>query len=179
MKLVVLYGPPAVGKLSVAQALAARTGFRVLHNHLLMDLSHALFGWGEASRVFTRRLRDISLEAARDAGLAGVILTFVYACDRDAYILGLCDRAEAQGDDICLVHLTCEPGTLEARVTEPSRGAFDKLTTVAGLREKLETLDAPFAQVQGRESLSLQTDRRTPEEVAEAVGCYFRLWCVH
>ena len=45
MKLVILYGPPAVGKLSIAQALAARTGFRVLHNHLLMDLSHALFGW--------------------------------------------------------------------------------------------------------------------------------------
>ncbi len=43
MKLVVLYGPPAVGKLSVTQVLAARTGFCVLHNHLLMDLSHALF----------------------------------------------------------------------------------------------------------------------------------------
>ena len=38
-----LYGPPAVGKLSVAQALAARTGFRVLHNHLLINLASALF----------------------------------------------------------------------------------------------------------------------------------------
>lgn len=175
MKLVILYGPPAVGKLSVAQALAARTGFRVLHNHLLIDLSYALFSWGEQSRAFARHLRDISLEAAREGGVAGVIVTFVYARDRDAYILGLCDRAEAQGDDICLVHLTCEMGTLEARVTEPSRGVFDKLTTVAGLREKLETLDAPFGRMQGRESLSLETDRRTPEAVAEAVQRYFGL----
>jgi tRNA uridine 5-carbamoylmethylation protein Kti12 len=152
VKLVLLYGPPAVGKLSVAQALAARTRFRVLHNHLLIDLSHALFSWGEQSRVFARRLREISLDAARVANLSGIILTFVYARDRDTYILGLGDRAEAQGDEVCLIHLTCEPATLEARVTEPSRGAFGKLMTVAGLREKLELLDAPFGRVEGRKS---------------------------
>lgn len=164
MKFVVLYGPPAVGKLSVAQALAARTGLRVLHNHLLIDLSHALFGWGEQSRAFTRHLRDVSLEAARKENLPGVILTFVYARDRDAYILGLCDEAQSLGDDVCLVHLTCELRTLETRVTEPSRGAFDKLTTVAGLREKLGMLDAPFERVQGRESLSFWTDWQTAAE---------------
>lgn len=170
MKLVILYGPPAVGKLSVAQALAARTGFRVLHNHLFIDLSHALFGYGtDSSRTFARRVRDVSLEAAREAHLPGVIVTFVYARDRDAYILGLCDRAEAHGDEVCLVHLTCDVATLEARVTEPSRGAFGKLMTVAGLREKLATLDEPYGQVQGRESSSFQTDRRTPEAVAEAI----------
>ncbi len=170
-----LYGPPAVGKLSVAQALAARTGFRVLHNHLLINLSHALFGWGEASRDFARRLREISLDAARAENLPGVILTFVYARDRDAYILGLCDRAEARGDDVCLVHLTCEPATLETRVTEPSRGAFDKLTTITGLREKLATLDAPFERLRGRESLSLGTDGQTPEMVAEAIRAHFKV----
>ena len=176
MKLVILYGPPAVGKLSVAQVLAARTGFRVLHNHLLLDLSHALFDLGtDASRAFTHRLRDLSLEAAREVHLPGVIVTFVYARNRDAYILGLCDMAEAQGDEVCLVHLTCDTSTLEARVTEPSRGAFDKLTTVAGLREKLGTLAEPFEQVQGRESLSLQTGRQTPEEVAETIQDHFEI----
>ena len=126
-----LYGPPAVGKLSVAQALAARTGFRVLHNHLLINLSGALFEFGGAQhRVFVRHLRDISLETARAANVPGVILTYVYARDRDAYILDLCDRAEAQGDAVYLVQLSCKQEALEARVTEPSRSAFDKLTTV-------------------------------------------------
>jgi len=173
--LVVLYGPPAVGKLSVAQTLAARTGFRVLHNHLLIDLSYALFDLGtEPSRVFSRQLRAFSLDVARNSNLAGVILTQVYARgDRDAYILGLCDEAEAQGDEVCLVHLTCGVEALEARVTEPSRGAFGKLTTVAGLREKLELLDAPFGRVEGRKSLSLQTDRQTPETVARTIQAHF------
>ena len=170
MKLVTLYGPPAVGKLSVAQALAARTGFRVLHNHLLINLSSALFEFGGAQhRVFVRQLRDISLETARAANLSGVILTFVYARDRDAYILGLCEHAEAQGDAVHLVQLTCKQETLEARVTQPSRSAFDKLTTISGLREKLTLLSDPFGQVEGRGSLCISTDTLTPKEVAETI----------
>ncbi len=171
-----LYGPPAVGKLTVARVLAARTGFRVLHNHLLVDLSHALFGYGtEASRVFTRRVRGVSLEAARAEHLPGVILTYVYARDRDAYILGLCDGAEAQGDDVCLVRLTCEAETLEARVADPARTAFNKLTSVTGLRGKLAELDEPFGAVDGRESLGLRTDEMTPDEAAERVVRHFGL----
>ena len=169
-----LYGPPAVGKLSVAQALAARTGFRVLHNHLILDLSRGLFGYGtEASRALTRRLREMCLDAARTENLAGVILTYVYARDRDAYILGLCDSAEAQGDTVSLIQLSCKQETLEARVTESSRGTFDKLTTVSGLREKLKLLDDPFGQVKGRASLCIETDELTPDAVAKAIQSHW------
>ena len=38
MKLVILYGPPGVGKLTVGRELAARTGFKLFHNHLTVDL---------------------------------------------------------------------------------------------------------------------------------------------
>lgn len=85
-------------------------------------------------QTFARQLRDLSLEAARAGGLSGVIVIFVYARDRDAYILNLCERAEAAGDEVCLVHLTCALRTLKARVTEPSRRAYGKLTKVASLR---------------------------------------------
>lgn len=170
MKLVLLYGPPAVGKLSVAQALALCTKFRILHNHLFINLSHTLFEPGtEASRAFAREVRQVSLDAARREGISGIILTTVYARDRDSYLLSLCDHAEAQGDDVCLVHLTCAVGVLEARVTNPSRTAFNKLITVDGLRGKLAELDEPFGVIEGRPSLSIRTDDLTPAEVAERV----------
>ncbi len=165
-----LYGPPAVGKLSVAQALAARTGLRALHNHLILDLSRELFGYGtDAAKTLTRRLREMCLDAARAENLPSVILTFVYARDRDTYILGLCERAEVQGDEVYLVQLSCKQEALEARVSQPLRGAFDKLTTVAGLREKLGLLDEPFGQVAGRESLCISTDELTPDAAAKIV----------
>ena len=176
MKLVLLYGPPAVGKRTVARALALQTGFRILHNHLFVDLSHALFGYGtEASRVFSRRVRDISLEAARAEGLSGVVLTLVYDRDRNGYLLSLCDHAETQGDDVCLVHLTCGAEMLEARVADPARTAFNKLTSVTGLRGKLAELNEPFGAVEGRESLGLRTDEMTPDEAAERIERHFTL----
>ena len=43
MDLVFLHGPPAVGKLTVATALAARTGLKLFHNHLVLDAITAVF----------------------------------------------------------------------------------------------------------------------------------------
>jgi len=43
MKLVVLHGRPAVGKLTVGRALAQASGWRLFHNHLIVDALLALF----------------------------------------------------------------------------------------------------------------------------------------
>ena len=42
MKALFLYGPPAVGKLTIAQALAAKTDYKLFDNHA-SDLAHGLF----------------------------------------------------------------------------------------------------------------------------------------
>ena len=38
MKLIFIYGLPATGKLTVAVELAAMTGYKLFHNHLVVDL---------------------------------------------------------------------------------------------------------------------------------------------
>ena len=48
MQLVFLHGPAAAGKLTVARALAARTGFALFHNHLVVDAVAAVFPFGSA-----------------------------------------------------------------------------------------------------------------------------------
>lgn len=55
MQLIFLYGPMAAGKLTVARELAARTGFALFHNHLLVDAVAAVFPFGSPSFV---RLRE-------------------------------------------------------------------------------------------------------------------------
>lgn len=44
--LVFLIGPPAVGKMTVGQALARRTGFRLFHLHQVVDLITQYFAYG-------------------------------------------------------------------------------------------------------------------------------------
>ena len=46
MKLVILYGAPASGKLTIATELGKRTGFKVFHNHLSIDCVRPVFDFG-------------------------------------------------------------------------------------------------------------------------------------
>lgn len=43
MKLIFIYGSPAVGKLTVAKELSKKIGYPIFHNHLTVDLAKVLF----------------------------------------------------------------------------------------------------------------------------------------
>jgi len=59
MKLIVLYGPPAVGKQTVAEELAKHTGIKLFYGHLTWNAVNPIFPWGTDS--FKNVLPDISL----------------------------------------------------------------------------------------------------------------------
>lgn len=46
MKLVIIFGPQAVGKMTVGQSLAAMTGFKLFHNHMSIDFVSQFFDYG-------------------------------------------------------------------------------------------------------------------------------------
>jgi hypothetical protein len=80
--LLFIIGPVAVGKMSVGYEVAARTGFRVFHNHLTIEPVVRFFEFG--SPPFERlvgefRRRLIEEVAASD--LPGLIFTYVCAFD--------------------------------------------------------------------------------------------------
>ncbi|HKL24132.1 MAG TPA: AAA family ATPase, partial [Candidatus Nanoarchaeia archaeon] len=65
MELIIIYGPPASGKLTVAKELEKITGFNVLHNHLTGDISSAIYNFGSKRyKKFVRKLRKIILKEA-------------------------------------------------------------------------------------------------------------------
>ena len=83
MTFVLLYGPPAVGKLTVATKLAELTGFKVFHNHLSIDLAETFFERGTPSfgRV-VHELRQLIFEEAAKSGV-DLIATYAYAHGAD------------------------------------------------------------------------------------------------
>ena len=76
MKLVVLYGPPAVGKLTVAKEVARLTGIKLFHNHLTWNAVTAIFEW--RSEPFMRALSEIRRMMFREAARADIDLLFIY-----------------------------------------------------------------------------------------------------
>ncbi len=176
MKLILLYGPPAVGKLTVAKELAGLTNFKLFHNHLTIDVAASIFEHG--SRPYTRVLRQMRLmilEEAIRAHLEGIILTYVYGPSRAAVIRQYVTLMTRRGGDICLVRLYCDRAMLHERVGQEDRNAHGKIVDVEQLEEKLEDLEAPFALIEGMESLSLDVGQMTAAEAAEAIAETYQL----
>ncbi len=47
MKLVIIFGPPAVGKMTVGYELAKLTGLKVFHNHMTIEIALNFFDFGQ------------------------------------------------------------------------------------------------------------------------------------
>lgn len=78
MKLLLIIGPPAVGKMSVGRGIADRTEFRLFHNHHTMEPLVEVFGYGSPPFIIlnTEFRRRVIEEAA--AHRLDLIFTFVW-----------------------------------------------------------------------------------------------------
>jgi len=137
LKLIFLYGLPGVGKLTIARELAQRTGFKVFHNHLAVDLTESLFEFGTPSFVELRESiwLEVFSQAVR-ANLAGLIFTFAFDHTvRDSFIDTTRKVVESSGGEILFVELSCSRKEHERRIEDPSRLAFGKLYSIERYRE--------------------------------------------
>jgi hypothetical protein len=176
MKLIFLYGPPAAGKLTVANELSALTGFKVFHNHVSFDLAAAFFDFG--TRGFGRvvdGVRMLLFDVAASEGVDGLIFTFVYASPGDdRFVESVIETVEGNAGEVCFVRLTCEKAVLEERVVSPERREFGKITEAKPLRRLIERWEL-FLPIPFRESLTVDSSLMTPDEAAGQIAAHYSL----
>ena len=81
--LVVIVGPPAVGKMTVGLELSALTGIPLFHNHLSIEAVLPVFPFGsERFNRLVRNFRRSIFEEVAQSDLPGLILTYVWAFDQ-------------------------------------------------------------------------------------------------
>ena len=83
--LVWLFGPPAVGKMTVGLELGRITGIPLFHNHVSIEAVLPVFPYG--SPPFNRlvgRFRDHLFEEAARSDLPGLIFTMMWAFDLES-----------------------------------------------------------------------------------------------
>ncbi len=82
-KLIILFGPPAVGKMTIGRELEKLTGLKLFHNHMTIEVVLPFFTYG--SREFnelTGLFRREVFEKVAGSDLPGLIFTFVWALDK-------------------------------------------------------------------------------------------------
>ena len=82
MKLVLLVGNGAVGKMTVGQELMKQTGLRMFHNHMTIEPVLDIFGKFDIETIFA--LRDVIFERFSQSDAYGMIFTFMWAFDSPA-----------------------------------------------------------------------------------------------
>ena len=171
MELVIIYGPPASGKLTVAKEVAQRTGYKLFHNHLTVDLLKNIleFGTPEFFELNQKMKLDI-LETAAKARVSGVIYTFVYDRKTDnPFIDQLKEIADRQNVSIKFVQIYCEKEELLKRVTDESRKKYKKIHSEEGLSKYLESGDF-ISPVDNVDSIRIDsTNLSVDETVAEVL----------
>ena len=176
MKFVLLYGPPAAGKLTVAQILAEKTGLLLVHNHMVVDFVEPLFPRGTPGYIrLIRKLRLAVLEETAVSDHPGVIFTMVFAPSRQEIVDIYCDFVEALGGEACLVQISCDRAIMLERVGDHSRRQWKKIHSPDHLLEMLATLEDPFQVVDGRSSLIIDSGQTDPETAVAQIMQHYDL----
>ena len=184
--LVFIVGPPAVGKMTVGHALAARTGLRLFHNHHTIDLVLRFFAFGTPpySRLVNEFRRRIFEEVAA-SDLPGLIFTYVWAFDdpTDAEVVEqYADIFRQRGGSVLFAELeAAHEERLRRNETEFRLAEKPSKRDLAASRRWLAEADASY-QLNSRgvfdgrpDYFRLDTTTLTAEETAERIIARFGL----
>ena len=112
MKFVLLFGPPAVGKMTVGQHLAGRTGLKLHHNHMSIELAKQFFDWSDdAFKRLVELFRFEIFKEVANSDLPGMIFTFVWAIGPEretAYVNRIVNVFAEKGAEIFYVELEAD-----------------------------------------------------------------------
>jgi hypothetical protein len=183
MTLLVVFGPPAVGKMTVGRAIAAAGGYRLFHNHHTIEPLLEVFDFG--TPPFNRLLGEFRQRVLEEAAAADtdLVFTIVWALDlpqdTEAMRRHLSPFVDA-GRRIALVELAADLETRLARNRTPYRLAEKpSKRDVAWSDGNVRDLDryqfktgvpAPAdALIAEHPHLRIDNTDRSPEDVAAAV----------
>lgn len=176
MNLIFIYGPPGVGKLTVAQELAHLTGYKLFHNHLVVDLVYAVFDFKTNPFVELReKIWMMVFQKAKEERVQGLIFTFApeESVPRH-FIPDVINLIEDDQDTVHFVELTCDPEALRKRIVHPSRSKYAKGMSPDNIEQYYQRDYLIPSEVHARNFI-IDNTKLSPDETAISIAQHYSL----
>lgn len=183
--LIVVCGPQAVGKMTVAESLRDKLKYNMMMNHDSIEMSDKIFGFATpAQREFNAVFREKAFELAVKHN---VDLIFTYVCAFDVkeerdYLEGLSDLFKKAGGEFYFVELSADLQTRLERNETPHRmerkvSKRDVAWSKANLLEdaKNHRLNSEDGEVWFEHHIKIDNTKLSPDEVADIVIEQYKL----
>lgn len=146
MKLVLLIGNGAVGKMTVGQELMKQTGLRLFHNHMTIEPVLEIFGQFHTEAIL--QMRDVIFREFAKTDNYGMIHTIMWAFDSPGdweYINHVVEIFKEQNADIYCVELVAPQQIRLQRNETPNRLAHKpSKRDLVQSRERVIAMDRQF-----------------------------------
>ena len=179
MKLVLIVGSGAVGKMTVGQELMKITGLRLFHNHMMIEPTLEIFGSFDGRVIF--RLREVIFEEFLQSDNSGMIFTCMWAFDMPSDLEYIMHVASKFDEVYCVELIADQAVRLERNKTENRlRNKASKRDVVASdmrvLREDANhRLVSQPGEIPFENYLRIDNTYLAPDDVAKMIKEKFSL----
>ena len=186
MKLVIIFGPQAVGKMTVGQELAKITGLKLFHNHMTIELISPFFSYGsKAGKRLVDLFRKEIFEEVAKSDLKGLIFTYVWAFDQQSdwdYVDNICKIFESKDGVVYFVELEADINERIERNKHPHRLSHkptkrDLEKSEKDLKDSMKKyrLNSKKGEIKRSNYIRINNTNLSPEETAQKIKEKFQL----
>ncbi|MBT3349400.1 AAA family ATPase [bacterium] len=188
MKFVLIFGPQAVGKMTVGHEIEKTTELKLFHNHMTIELVAPFFGYGSKSPVGTELVdlfRQRIFEEFAKSDQTGLIFTYLWDFDQRAdwdYVDKICRIFEGHNGEIYFVELEADFDQRIKRNKHPHRLSHkpSKKNIEWSERElknsaKKHRLNSKQCEIKKENYIRINNTNLSAEEVAQKIKKQFQL----
>ena len=186
MKLVMLFGPQAVGKMTIGHELEKITNLKLFHNHMTIELVSPFFNYGTPTgKKLVKLFREEIFKEVASSDLEGLIFTFLWYFDSKEdweYTEKIVKIFRDKGAEIYFVELEAnEEERLKRNKTEhrlehkPSKRNIawsDGELKKSGLEHRLNSEEG---EIKEKNYIKIDNTNLSPEIVAQKIKEAFNL----
>lgn len=185
MKFVLIFGPQAVGKMTVGQELEKITGLKLFHNHMTIELLAPLFGFNAEMWRLVNKFRKDIFKVAAASDMYGMIFTYVWGFDLQNdwdFVNQVCHIFESKGGEVYFVELEAD---LDERIQrnktphrllhKPTKRDVPRSEQELKLTMKQHRLNSLNGEITRKHYIRINNTNLAPEEVAQMIKQRFQL----